>query len=61
MLEEKMQFSCHTYDSQECDIHFPISTLTELISFEDQLQEIKFKGKVVCDKGFLFLLYYYRC
>lgn len=56
-----MQFSCHTYDSQECDIHFPISTLTELIFFEDQLQEIKFKDKVVCDKDFLFLLYYYGC
>lgn len=48
MLEEKMQFSCHSYDGQdECDIHFPISTLTELISFEDQLQEIEFKDKVL--------------
>lgn len=57
-----MQFSCHTYDDQdECDIHFPISTLTELISFEDQLKEIKFNNKVVCDKNFLFLLYYYIC
>ncbi|XP_024887984.1 uncharacterized protein LOC112464921, partial [Temnothorax curvispinosus] len=47
MLEEKIQFSCHDFDSQECDIHFPISTVTELISFEDQLQEIKFRDTVL--------------
>ncbi|XP_011858100.1 PREDICTED: uncharacterized protein LOC105555682 isoform X3 [Vollenhovia emeryi] len=47
MTEEKMQFSYHTYDNDESDIHFPISTLTELISFEDQLQNTKFKDKVL--------------
>lgn len=62
MLEEKMQSSCHTYDNQdESDIHFPISTLTELTTFEDQLQEIKFKDKIVCDEDSLFFLYYYSC
>lgn len=47
MLEEKMHFSRHSYVSQECDIHFPISTLIELTSFEEQLQEIKFKDEVL--------------
>lgn len=56
-LEEK-QHSNHISDIEECNIHLPISTLTGLISFEDQLQETQFKDKVVCNKDFLFLLYY---
>lgn len=48
IFQEKIQYQNQSSILQENNIQFPICTLSELILFEEQLQEMRFKEDVVC-------------
>lgn len=56
MLDEKMQLSNNL--DEECNVQFPISTFVELMHFEKQLKNIKFKNQVAHMFIILLFLYY---
>jgi len=46
IFEEKIQFKDNE-DNEECNIQFPLISIQDLTNFEEQLQDSKFKQKVV--------------